>query len=116
MLCMSYMYFVLCTHFSHIPPACGLRRVSNKSCVLFCSVHNTASLATLRYRRKRVSRILILHLILEAMFELRFPAILKEQTVFTPAFGPDKHTHEVRFREKTLRKKLIFRVFIYLSK
>ena len=43
MLCMSYMYFVLCTHFSHIPPACGLRRVSNKSCVLFCSAGGMAN-------------------------------------------------------------------------
>ena len=73
---------------------------------------NVAWLATKRLRCKRVSRILILHLILEAMFKSRFPAILMVQTMFTPVFGPDKHTSEVRFPVQTMCKKFIFSGFI----
>ena len=51
---------------------------------------------------------------LEAMSKLRFPAILKVQTIHTPVFGPDKHTGEIRFRVKTMRKKVdIFGVYIF---
>ena len=44
------------------------------------------------------------------MFKSHFPAVLKVQTMFTPIFGPDKHTSEVRIRVKT---KLIFLGYIY---
>ena len=36
--------------------------------------------------------------------------------MFTSAFGPDKHTSEVRFRVKTMRKKLIVSRFTYSVK
>ena len=42
------------------------------------------------------------------MFKSRFPAILMVQTMFTPVFGCDKHSIEVRFRLKTMCKKLNF--------
>ena len=54
--------------------------------------------------------------IVEAMFKSRFPVILKVQTMFTPILGPDKHTGEVRFRVKTMHKKLIFWRFVYSVK
>ena len=47
------------------------------------------------------------------MFKLRFLAILKVQTMIRPVFKPDKHTGEVRFHVKTMRKKLIFSGIIY---
>ena len=45
---------------------------------------------------------------LEVMFKSHFPAILKVQNMFTPVFGPDKHTGEVRFCVKTMHKKVYF--------
>ena len=45
-----------------------------------------------------------------------FPAILKVQSMFPPIFGPDKHTGEVGFCVKTMRKKLIFSCFTYSVK
>ena len=45
---------------------------------------------------------------LEAMFKSHCPAILKVQTEFTPVFGPDKLTGEVRFYVKTMCKKVDF--------
>ena len=62
---------------------------------------------------RRISRTLILHPMLEAMFKLRYPAILKVQTIFTPVFGPYKHTGEIRFRIKTMRKNDFFGVYIF---
>ena len=36
--------------------------------------------------------------------------------MFKPIFGPDKHTGEVRFHVKPVRKKLIFDVLYMLLK